>query len=286
VRAVLVLGLLAGCFSPSPAEGLPCSDTGACPGRQHCDLDGKCRSTPLGDVDAAADSPIDSPIDALIDGDTACGTHDKDGDGVPDGCDNCPHIANPNQAHVMDGDAVGDACDPDNTRIDTQIVFEGFYTTPMNWVLPNGFTVANEKLVGMSGNTIVAYRDVALPQNITVVTAGSLKNLMGGIPNISVVARQQTSSDYYRCAALESRGEIVRTVGGAFTQLDSKDMTADLDNVLIGYDLTGSAHNCYVQAGVPFVTLSATDAVVTGDRAGLRVRGGIGTFDYFVVYAH
>ncbi len=35
---------------------------------------------------------------------------DGDGDGVPDGADNCPSVQNPNQAD-SDGDGVGDACD-------------------------------------------------------------------------------------------------------------------------------------------------------------------------------
>ena len=34
---------------------------------------------------------------------------DSDGDGIPDICDNCPSVANPDQADSM-GDGIGDAC--------------------------------------------------------------------------------------------------------------------------------------------------------------------------------
>jgi hypothetical protein len=284
VRALLVVGLLTGCFSPSPPEGLPCSETGACPGGQRCAIDGKCYSTPPGDV--AVDARLDDVADSMIDAPAACGTRDHDGDGIPDLCDNCPHVANADQAHVLDADDVGDACDPDNTRMDTQLVFEGFYTTPTSWVLPNGWSVANGKLVGVTGITSVAYRDVAVPQNVTVGTAGSLTLVQGGAPNIGVVARQTAGDDYYRCAVLDSRGEIFRFVGGTSTLLDSKDMVADLDDVALAYDLTGASHTCYARGGVSAVTVSAQDGAITGDRAGLRVRGGTGTFDYFVVYSH
>ncbi|MBI5761932.1 MAG: thrombospondin type 3 repeat-containing protein [Planctomycetes bacterium] len=39
------------------------------------------------------------------------GSTDTDGDGFPDGCDNCPLFASPNQTD-SDGDGVGDVCDP------------------------------------------------------------------------------------------------------------------------------------------------------------------------------
>ena len=41
-----------------------------------------------------------------------CAGPDEDADGYPDLCDNCPSVANPDQANG-DGDDLGDACDPD-----------------------------------------------------------------------------------------------------------------------------------------------------------------------------
>lgn len=45
-------------------------------------------------------------------GGPSTGPTDTDGDGVPDDDDNCPNIANADQAD-FDGDGLGDACDPD-----------------------------------------------------------------------------------------------------------------------------------------------------------------------------
>ncbi len=48
---------------------------------------------------------------------------DSDGDGVPDGTDNCPLIPNTNQVDT-DVDGLGDVCDPDNDQDGLDDVFE------------------------------------------------------------------------------------------------------------------------------------------------------------------
>jgi hypothetical protein len=56
---------------------------------------------------------IDSLFDAQITVSGGTCPSDTDGDGVPDTYDNCPQIANTDQAN-NDGDGNGDACDPDD----------------------------------------------------------------------------------------------------------------------------------------------------------------------------
>jgi hypothetical protein len=55
-------------------------------------------------------APVEGFADLDSDGTANCGDADDDNDGVADGSDNCPLVANANQANA-DGDATGDACD-------------------------------------------------------------------------------------------------------------------------------------------------------------------------------
>ena len=52
-------------------------------------------------------------------------THDEDGDGIPDACDDCPGIPDPAQPD-HDNDGVGDACDPSATTRERIAWFDSF----------------------------------------------------------------------------------------------------------------------------------------------------------------
>lgn len=96
MRAVAMIALVAGCYGPHPAEGVPCSEDRSCPSGQTC----------VGTVCLSHDATIDAhAIDGHITVD------DDDGDGIDNVVDNCRAVANVDQANE-DGDKFGDACDP------------------------------------------------------------------------------------------------------------------------------------------------------------------------------
>jgi hypothetical protein len=85
------------------------------------------------------------------------GFHDEDGDGLPDGCDNCPTTANPTQLDT-DGDGVGDACDPHPTTPGDSIVEVDTFENGFSGWTPDtaGWTAAGDAIVSPPGTTGVA----------------------------------------------------------------------------------------------------------------------------------
>jgi hypothetical protein len=84
---------------------------------------------------AAADAAAGA--DAAPDAVTCAIGHDEDGDGVDDGCDVCPQIADPAQTD-SDGDGIGDACDPNPADPNDVLVAFDSFAFPNPWASLRG----------------------------------------------------------------------------------------------------------------------------------------------------
>ena len=75
---------------------------------------------------AFGDRVLDGDSDVILSCPRATG-HDEDGDGIDDGCDVCPHLADTQLD--SDGDQVGDACDPNPSTPSERIAFFDPFTS-------------------------------------------------------------------------------------------------------------------------------------------------------------
>ena len=165
MRAAVLVGVLAGCYSPTIQSGGACETK--CPGDLQC-IDHVCREpgfTPTPDGSVVVDAfvvdgpPGDVDADGHSDNVDNCPAkanadqHDEDGDTIGDVCDPCPHIAG--NAADGDGDGVGDACDPQPTVAKQSIkFFDPFTSSRSEWELVNGYSRVGETLrgQGVAGN--------------------------------------------------------------------------------------------------------------------------------------
>lgn len=194
--------------------------------------------------DAGPDLPPDAMVDAEpmpMDAppDAPPTVEDEDGDGVPDGEDNCPSVANANQLdhdgdmigdacdkcpHLADaadpdddGDGVGNACDPrPSTPGDSIALFEGFYAASSisNWNEDGNGTwlVANGELIQSSSTTSQTTHVLTAPINVprAVVTAKATVSQLGNgtnvfppnTPHVSVTSGYGQNQSYW-CSVVD-----------------------------------------------------------------------------------
>lgn len=314
----LALGLVvAGCYSPTPPSGAPCSN-GECPTGLACvadvcvtpgtqpaldaSLDDAVRDGAAPDADP--DPPIDAPAadadgDGIADGTDNCpqdsnaNQRDHDGDSRGDVCDVCPHLAD--DGADQDADGVGDLCDPNPTNDrERRGLFEGFYDgAPMGWI-PNGPITTEPGVLrvdlGLSERANIS--TPILPPDMAVLV-GSVTPIAQVGPDsrgIGIAMPQTPGSEgglgvacelAYAVNSTAPRLVIVNLGQGSFAS------SAPYPFVMgQPYRLTLVRQNseflCTVEGGVGTAAVAAVidDQVPTQPRFGFRAKGMTGTIDY------
>ena len=287
VRACAIL-VLVGCYAPSPTMGVECGAGGVCPKPLVCSpATNTCETTA---TDAAL--PIDS---RMIDAAVTCQTimHDEDADGIDDACDNCPGIANANQADTTETppDGVGDACDPRPTERDKIALFESFNSTPPGWTIDSVATIESDRLVQSitagygEAYSVTMSTDGALETRYTV-TAVSPAPQLG---SIEVVAeKSSTGVEGYRCMTMQGAGMRRIALQIFVDPYDVAYGPVDLPRFTVGQAAEtlrftyGDVMECRVSSSTEVVT--ATEPQVRTGVVGVGTQNTGAAFDYLVLY--
>ncbi|HEY5921700.1 MAG TPA: hypothetical protein VIV11_08515 [Kofleriaceae bacterium] len=191
LRLSLAWVVLAGCYAPEFPLGAPCTTDSDCPASQHC-VAGYCGGSEVAD-DASSD---DADGEVSID--------DPDGDGIAGAEDNCPDVANADQANEdadkwgdvcdpcpieandtpsdPDGDGVADGCDPSPMTPGDQIVlFEGFHAAPPStWIIGGAVIVGDDiRMVATGTNHTFMSPPLDAPTNVTLMTRVIIEETTG-----------------------------------------------------------------------------------------------------------
>jgi len=165
MRFAVAAAFVTACFGPHDEAGSPCASS-ACPSDQVC-RHGTCYH-PADDTDK----------DGLPDGMDNCpgianpDQSDEDGDGIGDACDPCP-VDPVDPPSDPDGDGVSDSCDPNpDTPGDSLVLFEGFDNgVPTSWQVMTATTDASNGDASMS---IAAGMHGTITPPITTPTNGAV----------------------------------------------------------------------------------------------------------------
>jgi len=238
---------------------------------------------------------------------------DSDGDGVADGVDNCPGVANPDQADE-DSDALGDACDPcppfaGNTDTDgdgvpdqcdpnpaspgdSVVVFDGFNIAPPgtvevdgSWTFTGGRATVTSSLNALAAVTYVPPSGT----KFSVFSVGTIDAMFGnGVARpVGVVQEFQlaTSNGIMCVFGIDpSNSQVFALADNATTTaLTNEPAIASVGTTsTFRFKQVGTTYTCEgSNAAMPLTAVS--NLAVTPNRIGVFTRSASAHFDWVMI---
>lgn len=270
--------VLAACYAPSIPTEVLCNPGDVCPDGQSC-IAGRCM---IGSGDGGVvPKPGDRDGDGILDGVDNCpdvanaDQGNEDGDKFGDACDPCPPVADDTPAD-SDGDGVADACDPNpQTAGDKIELFEGFHRGVPNWSHSPHWTAATDAVrVASADENSVEFLALpsSNPDHITLSAQVVIEQTVaGGDDDIDVVVPEDTTTDIgVDCELHEPPSGLANRRLSLFDDL--KNFGSDLSNAPLAWTNNSPYKLALTRKGTSFTCAAAGTTAPT--LTGTSMTGG------------